>query len=56
MIGYYIHHVGQGHLQQARCVTAHLTEDVTGLSSLPEPPRQADGGPCRHPGTARVAG
>ncbi|MEP7022395.1 MAG: glycosyltransferase [Actinomycetota bacterium] len=38
MIGYYIHHVGRGHLQHAGCVAAHFTEEVTGLSSLQEPP------------------
>lgn len=43
MIGYYIHHVGRGHLQQAQCIAAQLAGDVTGLSSLPEP----DGWPGR---------
>ncbi|MBA3232867.1 MAG: hypothetical protein H0T17_02815 [Propionibacteriales bacterium] len=37
MIGYYVHHVGLGHLQQARCIAARLNDDVTGLSSLPRP-------------------
>lgn len=37
MIGYYIHHVGAGHLQQARCIAAELSGDVTGLSSLARP-------------------
>jgi hypothetical protein len=37
MIGYYIHHVGRGHLQQARCIAAQLSCGVTGLSSLAEP-------------------
>ncbi|SEC91243.1 UDP-N-acetylglucosamine:LPS N-acetylglucosamine transferase [Nocardioides exalbidus] len=35
MIGYYVHHVGTGHLNRARAVAAHLP--VTGLSSLPVP-------------------
>lgn len=39
MIGYYVHHVGFGHLQQARCIAAHLAGEVTGLSSLAEPDR-----------------
>ena len=38
MIGYYVHHVGRGHLQQARCVAARLSGEVTGLSSLDMPP------------------
>jgi Glycosyltransferase family 28 C-terminal domain len=38
MIGYYIHHVGAGHLQQARCIAAELSGGVTGLSSLAMPP------------------
>lgn len=37
MIGYYIHHLGRGHLRQAQCIAAHLTDEVTGLSSVPEP-------------------
>jgi hypothetical protein len=37
VIGYYVHHVGFGHLQQARCIAAHLADDVTGLSSLAQP-------------------
>ncbi|RYB89941.1 hypothetical protein EUA93_21330 [Nocardioides oleivorans] len=35
MIGYYVHHVGTGHLNRARAVATHLP--VTGLSSLPRP-------------------
>lgn len=37
MIGYYIHHVGRGHLHHALAVAARLDEPVTGLSSLPRP-------------------
>jgi predicted glycosyltransferase len=37
VIGYYIHHLGRGHLRQAQCIAAHLTDEVTGLSSVPEP-------------------
>jgi hypothetical protein len=37
MIGYYVHHVGFGHRQKARCIAAHLAEEVTGLSSLAAP-------------------
>lgn len=37
MIGYYVHHVGSGHLRNATCIAAALDQDVTGLSSLPRP-------------------
>ncbi len=37
MIGYYVHHVGQGHLHSALAVAQHLTGPVTVLSSLPRP-------------------
>jgi hypothetical protein len=37
MIGYYIHHHGNGHLHRALSVAAHLPDVVTGLSSLPRP-------------------
>lgn len=37
MIGWYVHHVGAGHLTRARAIAAHLRTDVTGLSSLPRP-------------------
>jgi hypothetical protein len=37
MIGYYIHHVGRGHLSRATAIAAELREPVTGLSSLPRP-------------------
>jgi hypothetical protein len=37
MIGYYVHHVGTGHLRHARCIAAAAGQDVTGLSSLPRP-------------------
>lgn len=37
MIGYYIHHVGRGHLHHALAVAARLDEPVTGLSSIPRP-------------------
>lgn len=37
MIGYYIHHVGRGHLRRAQAIAEHLAAPVTGLSSLPRP-------------------
>lgn len=37
MIGWYVHHVGRGHLQHATAVAAQLGEPVTGLSSLSRP-------------------
>jgi UDP-N-acetylglucosamine--N-acetylmuramyl-(pentapeptide) pyrophosphoryl-undecaprenol N-acetylglucosamine transferase len=37
MIGYYVHHVGHGHLRNATCIAAALDEEVTALSSLPRP-------------------
>ena len=37
MIGYYVHHQGNGHLHRAMTVAPHLPEPVTGLSSLPRP-------------------
>jgi hypothetical protein len=37
MIGYYVHHVGAGHLHRARAVADRTSATVTGLSSLPEP-------------------
>ncbi len=37
MIGYYVHHVGSGHLQRATAVARALGEPVTGFSSLPAP-------------------
>ncbi|UQX89028.1 hypothetical protein M6D93_03270 [Jatrophihabitans telluris] len=38
MIGYYIHHVGRGHLNRALSIARYLPEPVTALSSLaPEP-------------------
>ncbi|GAB2465103.1 glycosyltransferase [Jatrophihabitans fulvus] len=36
MIGYYVHHVGRGHLVRATAIARHLG-DVTVLSSLPRP-------------------
>jgi hypothetical protein len=38
MIGYYVHHVGHGHLHRALAVAHALGEPVTGFSSLPAPP------------------
>ena len=38
MIGYYVHHVGHGHLRNALCIAAAVEHEVTGLSSLPRPP------------------
>jgi len=37
LIGYYVHHVGHGHLHRASAVARALGERVTGLSSLPAP-------------------
>ncbi len=37
MIGWYIHHVGLGHLHRAEAVSRHLACAVTGLSSLARP-------------------
>ena len=37
MIGYYVHHVGRGHLRNAACIASALDSEVTGLSSLPRP-------------------
>ncbi|MTB89089.1 hypothetical protein H9L21_11035 [Aeromicrobium senzhongii] len=37
MIGYYVHHVGSGHLHRATALAAALDVPVTGLSSLPRP-------------------
>ena len=44
MIGYYVHHHGNGHLHRAMTVAPHLPEPVTGLSSLPRP--ESWTGPC----------
>ena len=38
MIGYYVHHVGAGHLRRAHAVALRAGVPVTGLSSLPAPP------------------
>ncbi|MGW3214159.1 glycosyltransferase [Streptomyces parvus] len=58
MIGYYVHHQGNGHLHRARSIAAHCPLTVTGLSSLPAPddwpgpwvrlPRDDDGDPATH--------
>lgn len=37
MIGYYIHHVGRGHLHLALSIVGHLDQPVTALSSLAKP-------------------
>lgn len=37
MIGYYVHHVGRGHLHRATALASLLDHPVTGLSSLPRP-------------------
>lgn len=37
MIGYYVHHVGRGHLRHATCIASALGSATTGLSSLPRP-------------------
>ena len=36
MIGYYVHHQGQGHAQRMRCIAEHLDVPMTVLSSLPD--------------------
>ncbi|SED13222.1 Predicted glycosyl transferase [Nocardioides exalbidus] len=41
-IGYYVHHVGEGHRRRAEVLAARLSRDgvaVTGLSTLPRPAR-----------------
>lgn len=43
MIGWYVHHHGQGHLQRLRSITVALSEPVTVLSSLPAPADFAGG-------------
>lgn len=43
MIGYYVHHVGRGHLHRAAALAAAVDDEVTGLSSLPEPAGWAGG-------------
>jgi Glycosyltransferase family 28 C-terminal domain len=62
VIGYYIHHLGRGHMEMARCIAARLDERVAGLSSLGRPadwpgdwlrlPRDDTGGSAVEP-TAR---
>ena len=37
MIGFYVHHVGGGHLARARQIAGELHVPVTGLSTLPRP-------------------
>ena len=37
MIGYYVHHHGNGHLHRAMTVAPQIHDEVTGLSSLPRP-------------------
>jgi UDP-N-acetylglucosamine--N-acetylmuramyl-(pentapeptide) pyrophosphoryl-undecaprenol N-acetylglucosamine transferase len=60
MIGYYIHHHGQGHRTRAQSICAVLDTPVTALSSAPLPDadcfadviclaRDDDGGPPRNP-------
>ncbi len=59
MIGYYVHHVGHGHLAMARCIAPRLHDRVTGLSSLARPedwpgdwlrlPRDDSGAPAVEP-------
>lgn len=43
MIGYYVHHQGQGHLRRLTALVTHLRTPVTGLSSLAPPPRWSGG-------------
>jgi hypothetical protein len=63
VIGYYVHHVGRGHLRHATSIAATLGEEVTGLSSLPRPDgwsgpwvdlERDDGVPARDPGAHGV--
>jgi hypothetical protein len=59
VIGYYVHHVGRGHLRNATCIADALDREVTGLSSLPLPAgwrgpwieleRDDNGSPVRDP-------
>ena len=63
MIGWYVHHHGQGHLQRMRSITAALAEPVTVLSSLPAPVdftggwvQLADDLPCGGEADARAGG
>ena len=42
MIGYYVHHVGRGHLGNASCIASALDHEVVGLSSLPRPAEWSD--------------
>jgi hypothetical protein len=44
MIGYYVHHQGRGHLHRALCLSEHLREPVTILTSLPCSHDQLRGG------------
>jgi hypothetical protein len=37
VIGYYVHHVGRGHVRNAFCIASALCHEVTALSSLPRP-------------------
>ena len=37
MIGYYVHHQGEGHALRAISIAAHTTQPVVGLSSRPRP-------------------
>lgn len=37
MIGYYVHHHGQGHVTRARQIASHLKSPVTGFSTLARP-------------------
>jgi hypothetical protein len=39
VIGYYIHHQGEGHSQRATNIAVHTTQSVVGLSSSPQPPQ-----------------
>jgi len=43
VIGWYVHHHGQGHLQRLGCIAAALDHPVTALSSLPRPDGFAGG-------------
>ncbi|MEO5853942.1 MAG: glycosyltransferase [Nocardioides sp.] len=43
MIGYYVHHVGRGHLHRARAIAAECSVPVVGLSSLDRPPGWSGG-------------
>jgi hypothetical protein len=63
VIGYYVHHVGRGHLRRATSIASALDDEVTGLSSSPRPAgwsgpwielERDDTAPARDPGARGV--